>query len=549
MLDLVLATNECEIRRGTGLVPEDAHHPALWVRCRASAAERLLRQAPRLVRRFHAADYDAICAKLDAIDWRQILSVDCIDDAVDIFYSSPNGVIENCVPSKISTQSESFPVWYSDNLIKLIKKKLRVHKKWKTYNRLIDYELFSSLRKTQKELEKACYTSFIDRAEENIRVNSKQFWSYIKAKKQATGIPDSVFFNNIVANDGLSICNLLNSFFQTVFEPSMPSSPSGTSSDGNSTLISSIDLSVETVEKYLSSLDVSKGCGPDGLPPLFLKRTKSSIAFPLWLIFTKSLNVGVVPIVWKKSLITPIFKSGNIHNVANYRGISKLSVVPKLFEKIICDRLSAAIRPLIIANQHGFVSRKSTESNLCEFLDFVLNSMDGGFQVDAVYTDYSKAFDKISHSILVQKLETIGVHGDLLRWLESYLRNRSQAVAVKGHISTFIPITSGVPQGSHLGPLLFNIFMNDINICFKHSHSLLYADDTKIFAKIQTTDDCLKLQSDLNRLHEYCLRNKLFLNIDKCCIVSFTRKKIQEKRTKLIMITHFAAEVFLGSTK
>ncbi|KAI8432988.1 hypothetical protein MSG28_013870 [Choristoneura fumiferana] len=107
--------------------------------------------------------------------------------------------------------------------------------------------------------------------------------------------------------------------------------------------------------------------------------------------------------------------------------------------------------------------------------------MSNGYQVDTVYTDYSKAFDKISHSLLIIKLEAVGIHGDLLRWLESYLRNRTQAVAVKGYLSSFVPITSGVPQGSHLGPLLFNIFINDVTACIVNSHILLYADDTKIF--------------------------------------------------------------------
>ncbi|KAG7306323.1 hypothetical protein JYU34_008933 [Plutella xylostella] len=151
--------------------------------------------------------------------------------------------------------------------------------------------------------------------------------------------------------------------------------------------------------------------------------------------------------------------------------------------------------------------------------------MDNGFQVDAVYTDYSKAFDKIPHNILVKKLDLFGIHGNLLRWLDSYLRNRSQAVSIKGYLSSFIPISSGVPQGSHLGPLLFNIFINDVTNILNNSDSLLYADDTKIFMKVSSLDDCHNLQADLNNLIQYCNKNKVKLNIDKCCVISFTRKK------------------------
>lgn len=118
-------------------------------------------------------------------------------------------------------------------------------------------------------------------------------------------------------------------------------------------------------------------------------------------------------------------------------------------------------------------------------------------QVDAMYTDFCKAFDKLDHGILIKKLIEAGIHGVLLRWLCSYIKNRSQAVTVNGNQSKFYETTSGVPQGSHLGPLLFVIYINDIIICFKHSEFLIYADDLKFFKMINSIDDCLHLQADL----------------------------------------------------
>ncbi|KAG6458410.1 hypothetical protein O3G_MSEX010832 [Manduca sexta] len=183
------------------------------------------------------------------------------------------------------------------------------------------------------------------------------------------------------------------------------------------------------------------------------------------------------------------------------------------------------IRPHIIEQQHGFLSKKSTETNLCEFIDFITNAMDDRCQVDVVYTDYSKAFDRIHHDILVSKLYHFGIHGDLLRWVDSYLRDRCQAVTVKGFSSTFTPVPSGVPQGSHLGPLLFNIFVNDVGEIFKNTDFSLYADDQKIYKIVKTLDDCLLLQEDLEKLSIYCKANQLYLNTDKCNIITYSRKK------------------------
>lgn len=276
---------------------------------------------------------------------------------------------------------------------------------------------------------------------------------------------------------------------------------------------------------YLRQLDIKKGAGPDGIPPMFWRNCRSQLSEPITELYIKSLQTGVMPKLWKESFVTPVYKSGNKHDIENYRPISKINTVPKLFEKIICDQITLSLAPSLMQEQHGFVSGKSAESNLVEFLDGVLSGMEDGYQVDAIYTDYSKAFDKVSHSLLLGKLASAGIQGDLLRWVASYLRDRCQAVAIKGFCSSFIPITSGVPQGSHLGPLFFNIFINDIASRFHSSSCLLYADDNKIFKVIKCVEDCRELQEDLSRLYQYCQINCLHLNIKKCNVITFSRKR------------------------
>lgn len=174
--------------------------------------------------------------------------------------------------------------------------------------------------------------------------------------------------------------------------------------------------------------------------------------------------------------------------------------------------------------QHGFVKNRSTVSNLLEFKNYLCKSFAVTGQVDAIYTDFSKAFDKINHKRLCSKLAEYGFHGSLFRWICSYLNKRNQLVALKGYLSSPVEVTSGVPQGSHLGPLLFVIFINDL-IERLSCQCLLYADDLKIFNTTSTLNDCQKLQKDLDVVSEWCVANYMHLNISKCFIISYSNKR------------------------
>ncbi|KAG7295266.1 hypothetical protein JYU34_022268 [Plutella xylostella] len=150
--------------------------------------------------------------------------------------------------------------------------------------------------------------------------------------------------------------------------------------------------------------------------------------------------------------------------------------------------------------------------------------MDHGGQVDVIYTDFEKAFDRVDHTILLHKLRMLGIHGDLLRWVKSYLTNRSQAVVLGGFRSNFVDIPSGVPQGSHLGPLFYNVYLFDIYTAFTYSKHLMYADDKKIFYKIRDQQDHDAVQADLEALCRYYHNNKITVNVRKCMCISFTCK-------------------------
>ena len=228
---------------------------------------------------------------------------------------------------------------------------------------------------------------------------------------------------------------------------------------------------------------------------------------------------------WKEALVVPVFKSGEKQQVSNYRPISILIIFGKVLEKLVTKRLTSHVKPYITIHQHGFINSRSTSTNLMCYVSAVSESLDKRIPVDTIYIDFSKAFDKVDHKLLLNKLSQIGIGGSLLNWFHSYLVGRYSKVVLNGHHSDIFPATSGVPQGSHLGPILFNIFINDITTCFKHSNFYLFADDVKIMKPVATKLDSALLQADLDRMADWCRLNRMSLNVSKCHCMQFSRKK------------------------
>jgi len=233
-------------------------------------------------------------------------------------------------------------------------------------------------------------------------------------------------------------------------------------------------------------------------------------------LYYSSMNEGDVPLDWRSANVTPSFKKGSRNQPENYRPVS-LSQLSKVMESVIRDVITEHLDryKLIRDSQHGFRRRRSCTTNILEFLGVVTNVVNQKGNVDVIFLDFTKAFDRVPHRRLLAKLQSHRIDGKVVRWAASWLTGRKQRVCIYGSSSHWADVLSGIQQGSVLGPLLFLIFINDLeddimNVILK------FADDIKILRKVTNTTDGLRLQQDLNRLCDWADKWQMEFNIAKC---------------------------------
>jgi len=285
----------------------------------------------------------------------------------------------------------------------------------------------------------------------------------------------------------------------------------------------------DDIAKRLYKLNVNKSGGPDSLHPRILKECSQQIAEPVKMIFDCSLKSSSLPIDWRSGTVSPIYKKGSRRHINNYRPVSLTCVLCKIMESIVRDNLiNYFLRENYLSNkQYGFIKGRSTVTQLLEVLDKWTECLEKGGQIDAIYMDLEKAFDKVSHSLLLQKLKSYNINDKILNWIKGFLINRRQRVRVSNFFSNWVEVISGIPQGSVLGPLLFVIYINDLmDVCNSGSDLYLFADDSKLFNYV-IDDVCINsLQSDLNSLNDWIKKWLLKLNIIKCKVVTYSMNDI-----------------------
>jgi len=403
----------------------------------------------------------------------------------------------------------------------------------------------SSYNKILKSLIRDAKKSYFESCFKKFRDDIKKTWSTIKLilnKKKNTNFPDFFIIDGVRVTDKNIIANGFNKYFTDVGPKLSACIESPDDCSFKDYLRSPVDhtftfknIGESDVLKIIDSLKSKSSSGIDGISNKLMKLIKNEILFPLTLVINQSLNTGIFPNKLKIAKVVPLLKKKEDYLFENYRPISVLPSLSKVLERVMHKQVVEHFIKLNLfyKNQYGFRHNHSTELSALEVTNTILMSMDKKEVPLAVFMDLSKAFDTIDHSILLDKLYYYGIRNNAYKLFESYLNNRKQFISIENTNSSFLPVKTGVPQGSILGPLLFIIYINDLHLATEAFHPIVYADDTTLSASLNSfnkpgicSDD--QINMELEKVSRWLKLNKLSLNSDKtkAMLFHFPRKSV-----------------------
>ena len=529
LLDLVLTNESMQ-------VSEIAHHAPLGKSDHAVISFNfycyLDYSKPKERFNYAKADFHGMRRELIQSNWANNNLRECATMSVEdnwIVIKDKLQELTNKFVPKSSTASK--PTWskkgsipIEPSLREMIRKKNISHRRWMSSKSNENRDEYNKVRNKVKRLMRQAKRDHEKGICLKSKSNPKAFWSHVRHKlRTKIGVapllensknPDSAKFEDKDKAD------ILQKQFSSVFtREDTENIP--LLEKRSKTVIGNIIVTKEIIENLIGQLNIHKSCGPDNIHPRLLIELRDHISAPLAQLMNKTFKTKAIPQDWKKANVSPIFKKGARNKAENYRPISLTSIVCKLMESIIKEFVMKHLfkNGLLSKKQYGFISGRSTVTQLLKYLDDCAETMANGGVTDTIYLDFAKAFDTVPHERLLVKLKSYGIEGEILHWIEAFLSERTQVVQVNGEKSFVAKVLSGIPQGSVLGPLLFVIYINDLPENLQ-SQTLMFADDTKVFRQIVSENDSKLLQDDIDNLVAWTEKWLLSFNTDKCHVLT-----------------------------
>jgi hypothetical protein len=527
-LDLVLSSDDSIVQKlQVGEPFESSDHQI--IRLEIVCAKKELNKTLKIYDYFKP-DYNEIRKYAESLNWepKSEAIIDEVNVRWEIIKANLTDIREKFI--NLKKKSKNKCKWVTKRVTRFRKAKKKAWNKYINSGKDSSlYEVYKEKLKISINENKTARKNFEEKLANNIKNDSKSFYAYVSSKKRANNKVGPLRDNlKQLVDSKVDNANLLNAYFSSVFTvenlKEIPAASKKFTEDRDQSL-ANVLITEDVVLGKLNKINVNKCQGPDQVHPKLLFELRNEIVKPLTSVFQYSVQTGIVPQDWREANVAPLHKKGSREKPENYRPVSLTSIVGKILESIIKDGIVAHLDQynLIEKSQHGFTRGRSCLTNLLDFFEVVTKDLDDGKNVDLIYLDFSKAFDKVPYNRLFNKLRSHGIGGDILNWIVNWLSNRRQRVCIEGDYSDWADVTSGVPQGSVLGPILFIIYINDLdsNLISKVDK---FADDSKLGKSLSSQDDVECLRKDLTNLEKWSNDWQMKFNADKCSVMHLGRK-------------------------
>jgi hypothetical protein len=477
---------------------------------------------------------------ISQVDWTTVTNQQDAQESYTVMHNKIAAIVEEVFPYKnIKSNYSTRLSWLTlshKNAIKRRHQLYIIYKKTPTKENHINYKQYRNiLKRVLRDCERSHYQELLTSNQHNLRKSWQVIKEVINRKKTCSQKTTIFMINGMPTEDPALIANLFNNFFTNigpVLDKKIPKSQLDPSSFIKNTCPSSIFLTPCTQEEISKITDNLKNCatGWDNLPSSVIKCNKNVFSPLLAHVINLSLCQGIFPKELKLGNIIPILKSGKINEVTNYRPISLLTTLSKIYERVFCNRLLSFLNKnkILYDLQFGFRDSHSTYLAMLSLMEKIIGALEKGELTIGIFLDFSKAFDTVNHKILLTKLYSYGIRGMAYTWIESYLTNRKQFTSYNGSNSPTATIKCGVPQGSILGPILFLLYINDLGSISNLLSPIMFADDSNLFMSGKNLPNLSTLlNNEIPILVEWLRANRLSLNIGKTHAMIFGKTKKQ----------------------